>query len=297
MVQGVSSDIALDGLLYPRSLCNLMSARDREILIATIERRIDRVIELSRKHGDRQQLGPRMKAAVRPFVEEAAHGIQMHLLQGAPSEIARVVANGERPHAPIDRLVPPKRITTVAGAGGDGKSMFLLGVAVHGALGISLPGGCTIARPLQVLYIDAEDEKEEFDHRFGLYMAGLSRPEAELPALRYLPLGRPLADDITRVRREMLVHAADLAILDSQQFMLGGGRDPGSELTRFFLAVRSLIVRGATVLMATHVNREDVKRKHEQPGLPIGRVETLNRSRLVWGLSNDWGAGKRRWST
>lgn len=66
----------------------------------------------------------------------------------------------------VKGLLQRQVVTLVAGKGGDGKSLFTLQMAVAAALGVSWAGFEPV-KPLKVLYINSEDDRDEIQRRLA----------------------------------------------------------------------------------------------------------------------------------
>ena len=104
----------------------------------------------------------------------------------------------------------------------------------------------------------------------------------ELPGIVYVPCSCPLADDIDRIRREVIRHQLGYLIVDSVGLACDGPPEAAEVAIRFFGALRELKL--GTLLIA-HVNRAgDTAR-------PFGSAFWHNSSRLTWyaKLESDFG--------
>ena len=105
----------------------------------------------------------------------------------------------------------------------------------------------------------------------------------EMPAIVYIPCSRPLADDVDRIRREVMRHGIGYLVVNSVGLACDGPPEAAEVAIRFFGALREL---GLGSLLVAHVNRSgDTER-------PFGSAFWHNGMRLTWYAKLE--AGHRR---
>ena len=84
-----------------------------------------------------------------------------------------------------------------------------------------------------------------------------------MPGIVYIPCARPLADDVDRIRREVIRHDIGYLVVDSVALACDGPPEAAEVAVRFFGALREL---GLGSLLIAHVNRS---RRHG-PAVRLG---------------------------
>jgi hypothetical protein len=187
--------------------------------------------------------------------------------RGAPAVLLRDVP----PVVDAGLILPPlaaaRMPTMLFGDGGSAKSILALAVAAtiqSGEPYLHLAPSAVV----NVAYLDYEMDAQE--HRDRLFR--LAGPR-EAPAIVYVPCTRPLADDVDRIRREVIRHDLGFLVVDSVALACDGPPEAAEVAVRFFGAVREL---GLGALLIAHVNRSgDTDR-------PFGSAFWHNGARLTW---------------
>lgn len=100
----------------------------------------------------------------------------------------------------IPQFAPVGKVTVLAGPGGVSKSMLMLHVLVHGALGQSY-AGFKMDAPLRSLYVSYEDDQQELHGRVHALTKALAQSEDGLVDTLYDVKGS--------VRKNLMMYAAD----------------------------------------------------------------------------------------
>lgn len=181
----------------------------------------------------------------------------------------------------IEELVPSNIVGLLAAAGGTGKSMLALQLAVSIASGVSFFGFPASKRG-QVLIMSAEDDREEYHRRLAAVVNELGKDNLHSSGVKagirenLFVLDRVGKDNrltekrLSAVQKTSLVDqiagAANslkccrLIILDPLSRFDGGEPNDNSDSTRLVEAAESIRRKtGATVLLVHHVNKTSIK--------------------------------------
>ncbi len=97
-----------------------------------------------------------------------------------------------------DKFAPVGKVTVLAGPGGVSKSMLMLHLLAHGAMGLSW-GGFQVSGPVRGIYVSYEDDKQELHKRVHGLAGALKEQE-----------GLDMLYDITgALRKNLMLYAAD----------------------------------------------------------------------------------------
>ncbi len=167
----------------------------------------------------------------------------------------------------VPALIPHRTVSLLGGDGGTGKSLLALQLAVAAATGIDWIGH-TVQRPGPVVYISAEDERDELHRRMASVTEAFGISFSDLPDLLFRSLageGAILADLDRRsgkMRRtnifkklETAISSASpgLVVLDTLADLHSGDQNDQSHARQFITLLRGLCVRyNCTVLLLAH---------------------------------------------
>lgn len=186
--------------------------------------------------------------------------------RGEPAVLLRDVIPAEDAGYIIPPLAVGRMPTILFGDGGSAKSMLALAAAAtitsgHPYLGLEPSTVTTVG------YLDWEMDGHEHRARLARLCDG------DLPGIVYIPCARPLADDVDRIRREVIRHGIGYLVVDSVGLACDGPPEAAEVAIRFFGAIREL---GLGSLLVAHVNRSgDTER-------PFGSAFWHNGGRLTW---------------
>ena len=223
------------------------------------------------------------------FLEERTSGTDINwsrilqeaavlLVQAARAgEPVVVLGQGERPARQpwlIEGFLRQGEHTILFGYKATLKSLVALGFAYDVQTGVARLGRDTREGP--VLFLDWETDGQTAEERLWLLAAG--RGDEEPPAVLYRRMTRPLAEDLTAVRRVHDREGVILTVLDSQGLAIGQGtgRDPADAVLGFYAAAREI---GGTILGIDHRAHDDARSKAPSP---YGSVYKANAARSLW---------------
>lgn len=184
---------------------------------------------------------------------------------GAPAILLRDAPEPEAGSLILPPLLLARMPTMLFGDGGSAKSLLAL------AAGLSLQTGRPLlglapTTTMRVGFLDWEMDAPEHRAR----ARDLLGEESDLV---YVPCGRPLADDVDRLRRIVRQHELEYVIVDSVALACDGPPEAAEVASRFFQALREL---GTGSLLVAHVNKSgDTDR-------PFGSAFWSNFARLTW---------------
>lgn len=169
--------------------------------------------------------------------------------------------------------------TIVFGEGDAGKSTLAAAVAVMVRTGTPAIEGWRVDRPGNVLVVDWEDQRLQWNDR----VAGVARGIGlKPPAIFYRRgMGTPLTDQIHELAQHIAQHDVALLIVDSVGLAMpsrGDGADANESALRLFAALRHLSV---TTLLLDHVAGVDVGAERTVLK-PYGSVYKKWLARSVW---------------
>jgi hypothetical protein len=210
------------------------------------------------------------------LIERAARAATQYVREGAPTVRLTPTEAPGLPHLLVDPLLGAHETAVLFGDGGSGKGWVALTIAIAAATDTPLPG----LRPMRrvpVLYLDWEADEATLRERLALLRAGLNL--ADVGTILYRPMARALADELERVRRDVLARQVGLVVVDSFGPACGTEPETADAATRLFNALREL---PAARLVVAHVS----KAAAEQRGAsrPYGSVYVWNLARSVWEL-------------
>lgn len=174
-------------------------------------------------------------------------------------------------------LLPKRHPTLLFAPGGTGKSFVAMYIAMLVQNGLTFSE--ETQEPQEVLYLDWEVDKHEANRRFGMFK--LTFPDMDLNYPLYKRCELPLKDEIDDILQATVENDVGLIIIDSAAPAVGGDINDAHKVLGFFQAVRQLTTTGASVLILTHISKND---KKEENRSPIGSVFFENLSRLTWEL-------------
>jgi hypothetical protein len=199
----------------------------------------------------------------------AARDTVVKLRRGEPAVLLRDVPRAEDDGQILPPLAVARMPSILFGDGGAAKSMLALAAAASIQTGhpyLDLHPSIVA----NVGYLDWEMDGHEHRSRLERLVGDGNGP---MPGIVYIPCSRPLADDVDRIRREIIHHELGYLIVDSVALACDGPPEAAEVAIRFFGALRELKL-GA--LLVAHVNRAgDTER-------PFGSAFWHNGARLTW---------------
>lgn len=165
----------------------------------------------------------------------------------------------------LEGLIPAATVTMLSGDGGVGKSLLALQLATASAMGVGTLG--LFPRPGRVVYLGAEDDRDEFQRRLHDVLVAHGRTFADTGDLRIVPMAERDAllatpnpkgvieptPNWTALRAGILRHDPGLVVLDTSADLFGGDEIKRSQVRGFVAMLRSLAIEtGAAVLLLSH---------------------------------------------
>jgi len=209
------------------------------------------------------------------ILEEAAILLVQAARAGEPFIVLGQRGRPTRPPWLIEGFLRRGEHTVLFGYKGTAKSLLALGFALDLATGEPRLG--REVQPGPVLTLDYETDPDTADERLWLLAAGRG-DEGPPGAIFYRRMSRPLAEDLTAVRRLVDREGAILTVIDSQGLAIGQGtgRDPADAVLAFYAAAREI---GGTILGIDHRAHDDASAKRPSP---YGSVYKMNAARSLW---------------
>lgn len=159
----------------------------------------------------------------------------------------------------IPGLLPLDETTLVYGDGGSGKSLFAVYATVIVASGRPFLGGVPATRPGQVLYLDWETTPAGLRRRLARVADGEGIPVPDNVWYRHCQ--RPLLEEIEELASESDAMGAELVVVDSLGWALGG--DP-NDTQRAIETMSALREFRTTVLVIAHPPKGEMKSDEER---------------------------------
>lgn len=222
---------------------------------------------LSEYAGHVAKRAPQTSADWQQLLAIVARETVQRFRRGEPAVLLRDVT----PAPDAGHILPPLAVgrmpTILFGDGGSAKSMLALAAAAsiqtgHPYLGLEPATVTTVG------YLDWEMDGHEHRQRLARLCG-----DDDLPGIVYIPCSRALADDVDRIRREIIRHGIGYLVVDSVGLACDGPPEAAEVAIRFFGALREL---GLGSLLVAHVNRSgDTER-------PFGSAFWHNGGRLTW---------------
>lgn len=223
------------------------------------------------------------------LVEQFCVAVIRQEREGEPFEFAGRRPARLRPPDVVDRLIPSGKPTQLYGPGGVGKGILATAISVSIETGLSF-AGLAVAKG-RTLYLDWEDDVDEFDSRIKMVSRGLG---IDPPEIAYRAMRSTLRSQIHQVASYVQQNGITLLVVDSVELASGsvGERGTYEELAKsFFLALRQ--VGPVTVLLIDHVS--DAARQNKgEVNKAYGSVFKGNWVRNAWEVKKDQEAGARR---
>lgn len=179
----------------------------------------------------------------------------------------------------MSKLLPLGEPTLMVADGDSCKSFLALALAVAVRTGLALPCGIEPQRQVAVLYLDWETSMQEQRRRLGWMARGL---DIAIPRIHYRQMVRPLADDASRLRRDIAKLGIGFIIVDSAALATGGEPKEAEPVLRMMGAVRSF--SPVTTLILAHVSKATAGNHTSERGRAYGSVFFENLGRSVWEL-------------
>lgn len=231
-------------------------------------------------------LGLTDKVAWSKLVEQFCVAVIRQDREGEPFEFAGRRPARMRPPDLVERLLPAGKPTQLYGPGGVGKGIIATAICVCIETGYSF-AGLSVAKG-RALYLDWEDDVDEFDGRIKMVARGLG---IEPPEIAYRAMRSTLRSQLHRIASYVQEHGITLVVVDSVELASGTAGDRGNyeELAKsFFLALRQ--IGQVTVLMIDHVS--DAARQNKgEVNKAYGSVFKGNWVRNAWEVKKDQEAG------
>ena len=247
------------GLLYHGRL-NLVSARSRQDIVRTLERR----------NGGVDFLSDIDFAAI---LEQVSYSSLKRWREGQPTiKLADVEPRASGTKYLLHPFLENGAACVLFGDGGNAKSTIALAMGVSIATGLDLLNATPHKLDNSVLYLDWE--ADEFIHASRLKAIAKAMQVDPPDNLLYRHQSNSLMEAASTIRKEIAAHGVNLVICDS--LGLAAGDEPEAAKTKiaFFNALRSF---NTTALVIDHVSKAD-------PTKPYGSVYTRNIARLIWGV-------------
>lgn len=221
---------------------------------------------LSEYAGHVAKRAPQTSADWQQLLAIAARETVQRFRRGDPAILLRDVVPADDAGHILPPLAVARMPTILFGDGGSAKSMLALAAAASIQTGQPYLG-LTPTTVTTVGYLDWEMDGNEHRQRLARLCGD------DLPGIVYVPCSRPLADDVDRIRREIIRHDIGYLIVDSVGLACDGPPEAAEVAIRFFGALREL---GLGSLLVAHVNRSgDTDR-------PFGSAFWHNGGRLSW---------------
>lgn len=255
-----------------------VSAKDKEVFHSTLN---------LLRYDDRIGVGNRL-AKMPQFDESLKDDLNwidtpwVKMIHWATSEALRYYREGEpvlmlgnEPVQPLKHDLFPflaeKQSNSIYGPGDSAKSMFVIFLALLMQTGQECCGLKPV-RQTNVLWLDYETSRQEFNARVALLKKGMNLPEET--EIAYRRCYQPLTDDIDEIRKEALEREIGLIVIDSFAGASNGDSKDEATVLAYIRALRGLDITNQTI---DHVNKEHVK--SGQGYGPTGSIQKFNQAR------------------
>lgn len=223
------------------------------------------------------------------LVELFAVAVIRHEREGEPFEFAGRRPARMRPPDAVEKLLPCAKPTQLYGPGGVGKGILATAICVSVELGLPF-AGLAVARG-RPLYLDWEDDVDEFDGRIKMVSRGLA---VDPPEIAYRTMRTTLRSQLHQVASYVQNNGITLVVIDSVELASGaaGERATYEEVAKaFFLTLRQ--IGPVTALLIDHVS--DAARQNKgEVNKSYGSIFKGNWVRNAWEVKKDQEAGAKR---
>jgi hypothetical protein len=252
------------GLLH-RARANLMSSQTRRTLATHLEKR-----------------DPELDWTA--MLEQLCFIVIERYRSGEPAVDLRTWDGPTGTHWLLEPFIDRGGPTILFAAGGTGKSMFALAMAVSVAAGHAIVGTLR-GEAGPVLYLDWETDAGTVHERMRAISAGAGIPT--LPPVHYRRCIASLSEAAPEIRREILRTKAVLVVVDSFGAARGGEPESADVTIKAMNAGRSL---GVPWLAVDHVT----KQQGNDSAMPFGSAFTHNLARVTWSMDRNDGDESRQ---
>lgn len=207
-----------------------------------------------------------------------------------------VVRVGDRPAriAPrfqVDPILPWRKVTTLFGAGGTGKSTLAVALAVSVQTGLSVVSGWSPV-PTNVLYLDWETDEDDIDEKVKAISKGAAIEDQV--TIAYLAChGRSLVDQIEAIAEARQETNAGMVVVDSVVHAAGTSSSEGADAAETTIRLYSAFAQlEASVLVVDHVDKNSAM-DPSRPAKPYGSIFKENMARQAFEVRRQDGPGTR----
>lgn len=178
-------------------------------------------------------------------------------------------------------LLPARQIVSLCADGDSCKSMVGLAICISLETCLPIIPGLEPKRRLRTLYLDWETSLEEMTRRAQMLANGAGQPRP--PAL-YRHMTRPLAEEISTIKRIVTDNRVGFVVVDSAGPAAGGELTESGPAIGMMSAIRRLDISS---LVIGHVSKNTASDTTSTRGRMYGSVFFENLARSAWELRSD----------
>lgn len=209
--------------------------------------------------------------------------VKRRFRDGDPAVDLASVQGGEQPRWIIRPYLASDRPALLFAAGGTGKTMFALALAVACASGRAFVGHA-VGPPRKVLVLDYESDRYVHRERVNAICAGAGFGALPPDLIYHRKMDVPLAIAAPALRREIAERGIGLAVVDSLA-QASGELEESGPIVQCFGAIRSF---GVPTIILSHITKGAMQADEEGSGrkrlAPFGSVFSLNSAGNAWSL-------------
>jgi hypothetical protein len=230
---------------------------------------------------------PKIEVDWHALLEEFCRRVLALEREGLPIETLGVEARRESIPYLVYPMLPRDRATILFGPGGSGKSYFGALFAIAVATGRSVFPGWDTTRAGNVLILDWEADREEWNDRLWLVAEGAGvDPDEYRGRIRYRSCLTSLTDQVEELVKYVRDERIDLVIVDSVGMASPGARE-GTDANEGALQLfRALRLLRTTALLIDHVSKQGAGSENGAKD-PYGSIFKTNLARQTWEIKRD----------
>ena len=244
--------------------------------------------------GNVNLLAPQSRRNLAKYIQNTSKLIKDYNWTGIVEKVFQSVIEAMKPEEPV-RIEPVENVepeylfypilpkghpTLIYAPGGSGKSFLAMYLSLLIENGTSIDVNHDV-EPTETLYLDWEVDLNEARRRFTMLAGNLDFGNIKFPLYKRCVF--PLKKELESILSAIAKYDVGFVVIDSAGHAVGGNINEASKVIEFANCVRQITSLGVTVLIISHVSKEERKHNDEE-WTPIGSSYFENFARLNWEL-------------